>query len=442
MTAVNLGQPISEHRHETLVFPEGFLWGTATAAYQAEGNNKNSDWWKWEKENPQMISEPAGISVDHYHRYEEDLNLARELNTNFYRLSIEWSRIVPAENEIDRRELEHYANVLRACRTRGIKTMVTLHHFTNPQWFMDKGGWVSSKAPALFCAFVKTVVAEYSELVDYWVTFNEPMVYVSQGYVTAAWAPAKRNYWHAFRVFNHLVAAHRAAYKIIHKIGAEKKSDVLVGAANNLISLSTYRKHKILDNLYAYFVDLVWNHLFIAATRQSHDYIGVNYYFHQRINPGKRRLFGLIVDIREEQREMSDIGWEVYPTGFFDALLDVNRYKLPIIITENGIATKSEGRRARYIVSYVKELYHAIAAGIDIRGYCYWTLMDNYEWEKGFNANFGLVAVARPSLERTIKSGGRVYGEICKANGITHDLLRFTGHGARLDGEDSPDASV
>jgi len=430
---ITLGAPVAEHRHEKLAFPDGFLWGTATAAYQVEGNNEHSEWWRWEKENPSLIREPSGIAVDHYHRYEEDLNLAKELDTNLYRFSIEWSRIVPHEGAVDRHELEHYGNMLRACRVRGIKTMVTLHQFTNPQWLMDKGGWTRASAVRAFAEFARIVAEEYVGLVDYWITINEPMVYVSQGYVAAKWAPAKHNYWQAYRVYRHLVAAHKDVYRIIHEVGERRGIKPMVGAANNLISIETYRKHKWFDQLYAWFVDKVWNHAFIDATAGHHDYLGVNYYFHQRIRPGKGRLFGLIVDIRDEQRDMSDIGWEVYPSGLFDALLDIaDAYKLPIIITENGIATKNEDRRARYIVSYVKELYHAVAAGIDLRGYCYWSLLDNFEWEKGFDANFGLIEVKRPSLDRAIKPSARIYAQIAKENGLPHDLLRFVGHEARL----------
>lgn len=427
-----LSTPIAEHRHEKLAFPAGFLWGTATAAYQVEGGNEHADWWQWEKAHPDLIREPSGQAVDHYHRYEEDLNLAKELNTNFYRFSIEWSRIVPHENDIDRHELEHYGNMLRACKVRGIKTMVTLHQFTTPQWLIDKGGWVWRGAPAAFGEFARLVATEYADLVDYWCTINEPMVYVSQCYLTAAWSPGEHNYFKAYRVYRHLVSAHKQAYRIIHEVGEKKKLAVQVGVASNLISIATYRKHKWADRIYAWFADKVWNHMFIDATAGYHDYLGVNYYFHQRISPGKRRLFGLVVDIREEQRDMSDIGWEVFPSGLFDELLDVSGYKLPIIITENGIATSNEDRRARYLVAYVKELYHAIAAGIDVRGYCYWSLLDNFEWEKGFNAKFGLIEVKQPSLERSIKPSARVYAEMAKENGIPHDLLRFVGHEAKL----------
>ncbi len=426
------GGPIAEHRHETLAFPRGFLWGTATAAHQVEGNNSHSDWWRWEQDHPDRIQEPSGAAVDHYHRYEEDLNLARELGTNCYRFSIEWARIEPHEGDIDRHELEHYGNVLRACRVRGIKTMVTLHHFSNPQWLTDRGGWEWNGAPAAFARFTRLVAQEFCDLVDYWITFNEPMVFVSQGYVMGVWPPGKTNYLKAYRVYRHLTAAHRLSYRAIHEEAVKKKCAAQVSAANNLISLYAYRKHKLIDKIYVWFMDKLWNHAFIDATRGHHDFLGVNYYFHQRISPGKSRFFGLIVDVKQEQRDMSDIGWEVYPTGLFDSLLDMQEYKLPIFITENGIATKNDDRRARYIVSYVKELYHAIAAGIDVRGYCYWSLLDNYEWEKGFSANFGLIGVEMPSLERVVKSSARVYAQIAKENGIPHELLRFIGHEAPL----------
>jgi len=426
------GGPIAEHRHEKLSFPEGFLWGTSTAAHQVEGNNTHSDWWRWEKDHPDRVREPSGIAVDHYRRYEEDLNLAKGLHTNCYRFSIEWSRIIPHEGDIDRHELEHYGNVLRAARARGMKTMVTLHHFTNPQWLVDKGGWEWAGAPRAFGEFVRIIAEEYADLVDFWLTFNEPMVYVSQGYVMGVWPPGKVNYPLAYMVYRRLIAGHKEAYRILHEVGDRRRIPIRVGAANNLISLYAYRKHRIADKIFVWFMDKLWNHSFIDATRGYHDFMGINYYFHQRVSPGEKRLFGLMVDVKQEQRDMSDIGWEVYPTGLFDALLDVQGYGLPIYITENGIATKNDDRRARYIVAYVKELYHAIASGIDVRGYCYWSLLDNYEWEKGFGANFGLIGVEMPSQERSVKGSARVYGEIAKENGIPHELLRFIGHEAKL----------
>ncbi len=423
---------VAEHRHEKLAFPEGFLWGTATAAYQVEGNNEHTDWWQWEKDNPTRVREPSGLAVDHYHRYEADLDMAATLGTKLYRFSIEWARVVPHENAIDRHELEHYGNMLRACRARGLKTMVTLHHFTIPEWLKEKGGWEWSGAASAFRDFARLVATEYLDLVDYWITINEPMVIVSQGYVTAVWAPAKRNYFSAYVVYRHLVSAHKQAYRAIHEVAEKQKKNVLVGAANNLISLSAYNRHRFADRWYVWLMDRIWNHAFIDATKGCHDYLGVNYYFHQRIDPGKKRIMGVIVDIREEQRDMSDIGWEVFPAGLFDALLDISNYKLPIIITENGIATKNDDRRARYIVSYIKELYHTIAAGIDVRGYCYWSLLDNFEWEKGFGASFGLIEVKQPTLERSFKPSAKIYGMIAKENGIPHELLRFVGHEAKL----------
>lgn len=424
--------PVAEHRHEMLGFPEGFLWGTATAAYQVEGNNEHTDWWQWEKENPARVRVPSGLAVDHYHRYEEDLNMAKELNTKLYRFSIEWARIMPHENAIDRHELEHYGNMISACRARGIKTMVTLHHFTLPEWVKEKGGWEWAGIVRAFGEYTRLVTEAYVDKVDYWLTINEPMVIVSQGYVTAVWPPAKKNYLSAYIVYRRLVAAHKEAYKIIHKAGEARGVKVSVGAANNLISVAAYNRHRFADRMYSWFMDRVWNHAFIDATAGYHDFLGVNYYFHQRVSTGRKRIMGAIVDIREEQRDMSDIGWEVFPSGLFDALLDFSNYKLPIIITENGIATKNDDRRARYIVSYIKELYHAIAAGIDVRGYCYWSLLDNFEWEKGFSASFGLIEVKQPSLERLIKPSAKIYAQIAKENGIPHELLRFVGHGAKL----------
>ncbi len=420
------------HEHAPLRFPAGFLWGTATSAHQAEGGNRGNDWWPWEKR-PGVVAggDRSGKSVDFWNRYQEDFDAAARFGMNSHRLSVEWSRIEPREGEWNPRAIAHYRAMLQALKSRGQAPMVTLFHFTLPRWFSRRGGWASPKAVFFFERFARKAAASFGDLADLWCTENEPLVYVVMGRLLGLWPPGEKSYLQAWRVFRNLTAAHAAAYEALHEVARGAGRPAKVGVANNLISLYSYKKHSLLDGLYLSASDRIWNHEFYRETEGSHDYLGVNYYFHQRIKRGEGRFFELFVDIRGENREMSDIGWEIYPAGIFDVMQELKELHLPIYITENGIATVNDDRRVRFLVSYLKELYHAIQSGIDIRGYYYWSLMDNFEWEKGYAATFGLLAVDRKTLARTPRKSFDIYGQIARANGIPHDLLRYVGHGVR-----------
>jgi beta-glucosidase len=427
------GHPVYElapaHEHKPLRFPEGFLWGTATAAHQVEGGNRWNDWWEWEQK-PGRVSgnERSDRTCDHYHRFEQDFDIAKENFMNAHRLSIEWSRIEPRENEFDERAISHYRRVLSALRERGQVSMVTLFHFSIPAWFAAKGGWATNDATHYFERFTRKIAERLGDLIDFWCTMNEPVVYVAMSHILGMWPPGGRNYWTALRVWRNITRAHVAASDAIHEIAFDKARPARVGIANNLISMYSYRKHSLWDGLYLILSDRVWNHEFYAETARAHDFLGVNYYFHQRVDREEGRFFQMFVDIREENREMSDIGWEIYPAGIFDVMQELKELHLPIYITENGIATLNDDRRVRFIVSYIKELYHAIQSGIDIRGYFHWSLLDNFEWEKGYAARFGLVSVDFATQERRTKKSFGVYGDIARHNAITHDLLRYLGH--------------
>lgn len=442
----------SGHSHEPLKFPRGFLWGAATSAHQVEGNNRNNDWWAWEQRKGTVANgDHSGKASDHYNRFEEDFDLAQSIHHNAHRFSIEWSRIEPQEGKWDFDQVEHYRQVLKALRKRKIKSMVTLHHFTNPVWVAQKGGWVHRDTPRYFARYAAFIAEQLGEYVDYWITINEPGIYTAQAYAVSAWPPQEHSFFHGVRAYMYLAKGHRLAYKAIHaavdqsnrkrmhrkktgRSGKRRSAQVRtahVGIAKNMLSVVMYR-NRFFDYLYARFSEFVWNDLFFLMSRGSHDFIGVNYYFHHRV---KRRKGGgfIFVDVRsEEKRESSDLGWEVYAPGLFNVLLDLQKYGKPILITENGIATTNDDKRIRYIVSHVKELYHAIQAGIDVRGYFHWSLLDNFEWDKGFGPRFGLVEVNYGNFKRTPRPSAYVYGEICKENSIEHGMLRFLGHGVSV----------
>lgn len=417
------------HRHETRKFPDGFLWGTATAAYQVEGGNDRSDWWEWERV-PGRVHDGSvsGDACDHYHRYEQDFELAAAMGNNAHRLSVEWARLEPKPGVWDDAEFAHYRAVLEALRRRGMKVMLTLWHFTLPKWAADKGGWEHRSSVRWYLRFVRKAAEELGDLVDFWITVNEPVVYLSQSYLSGAWPPQKKSTFLTFKVGLRIAKAHREAYRLLHRLLDTPAAKIQVGLSKNVMSFEAYRSHSIMDHLALRFLDYWWNHAFYAATKGTHDFLGLNYYFHARLKRFVWPPTTFFAEVRRERRDVSDVGWEVNPSGIFRVLKDFEAMKLPIYITENGLATTVDDRRKRFLVGYLKELWHAIHSGVDVRGYFFWSLIDNFEWEKGYAAKFGLVEVDRKTQKRTPKGSYDVYRRICLENGIPHEMLRYLGH--------------
>ncbi|MFC1598077.1 glycoside hydrolase family 1 protein [Patescibacteria group bacterium] len=421
------------HQHEPLAFPNGFLWGASTSAHQVEGNNINNDWWEWEQKKDHVKNgDKSGIATDHYNRFTEDFELAAGMNHNAHRFSIEWSRIEPQEGKWDMNEVKHYRQVLRELRKNKLKPMVTLFHFTLPVWVANKGGWANAEIPKFFARYAEFIAKELGKQVDFWVTINEPAIYIGQAYVSVNWPPQEKSAWKAALAFKNLAKGHKLAYTAIHKQMKKQKRTAEVGISKNTLSIFSYR-NKFFDYLYVRASEFIWNELFYSLTKRTHDFIGLNYYFVQRVRRGEDGRF-IFVDVRkEERREISDLGWEVYAPGLFDVLLEFKKYKKPIYITENGIATTNDDKRSRYIVAHLKELYHAIQAGIDVRGYFHWSLLDNFEWNSGFDPRFGLLEVNYKTLKRKVRPSAKVYARIAKENKIPHSLLRFIGHGVKKE---------
>ena len=421
---------LEKHDHDPLNFPAGFLWGAATSGHQIEGNNTNSDWWHWEMENqpPHMRS---GKSADHYHRFKEDFTLAKELGHNAHRLSIEWARIEPKEGTFDQSEIDHYKEVLADLKAKGFTVMLTLHHFTNPQWLAEIGGWENGKAIEYFERFVDRVVPELRMYVDLWVTINEPGVYAFNGYLTSIWPPQKKNKFSAAKVFWNMALAHKKAYKVIHK----HEQNALVGIAHNAASFSHLHHHSIREALAVWGYDVGSNHIFFYLTgKECHDFIGLNYYFNKYVSfNGESQIPGTI-DIEETKKAVSDMGWEIRPEGIFDVIMDFSDYHKPIYITENGLASTNDDRRARFLISYLKEIYHAIELGVHVKGYFHWSLMDNFEWADGFAPRFGLIEIDYKTFKRTPRQSAYLYAEVTKGNRIPHHFMQFIGHS--IDVED------
>lgn len=392
----------------TYKFPEGFIWGAATAAHQIEGNNTNSDWWEWEQNKPterRWPEEPSGIACDSYNRYEEDFDLCTQFNSNAVRISVEWARIEPNEGEFDQNEIEHYKKVLNAAKDRGLKTFVTLHHFTNPQWFSNKKGWVNLRSPMYFARYAQKCAEEFGELIDKFITINEPQVWMNQAYGEATWPPAKNNIFLMFLVHINFIDAHRKAYKRMRK-----KTDTPIGIVKNVGWFETVGKSTLFDKILAKIGMWLTSDFFIIQLKGTLDFVGVNYYFTHRFIGGK---------IKNPDDYVSDLQWWINPLGLKFALLHLKKYKLPIYITENGLADASDMYRGKFIQDHLTACAQAIEEGVPLKGYLHWSLLDNYEWHHGFWPRFGLVEIDRKNnLQRKPRESFHYYSQICKNNSI------------------------
>lgn len=394
-----------------LKFPKGFLWGTATSSYQVEGGIKN-DWTEFYD---------AGITCNYYNLYEKDFDLIKSFYQNAYRFSVEWARVEPEEGKFNEKEIEHYQEMILALKERNITPFLTLHHFTNPIWFYEKGGWENQKATFYFSRFVEKIVNNFKNLVEFWITFNEPKILISHGFLSGEWPPFKKNIFSAARIFKNIKKSHQEVFKVIKGIN----SDLKVGIVNVNDYFEPFRKDNILDravsNVLKYFSnDIFWKDIDL-------DFIGLNYYSRNRA--GFRSPFRKSSAEKTIPSEgvFSDIGWEVYPQGIYHVLRDLKEYNLPIYITENGLADAKDQYRKDFIKDHLFYVHKAIDEGVDVKGYFHWSLMDNFEWAKGFTPRFGLVEIDYKTMERKPRSSALYYAEICKENALIANSHEY-GH--------------
>ena len=399
----------------TYQFPKDFLWGTATSAFQIEGNNKNTDWWEWEndpKKTSNYPEEKSGIGCDSYNRYEEDFDLCKNLNSSAVRISIEWARIQPSEGIFDEKEVEHYKKVLKAAKDRGMETFVTLLHFTIPIWIAKKGGWQSAKTARFFEKYAKYCAQEFGTLIDKYITINEPLVYTSMAYINGTWPPNKENLITALYVQNNLVKAHRWAYKAIKSVGAYHQ----VGIVKNIVWYEyTPSIFSSIDWLVTGLLRFMNMDLNLNAICRDTDFIGLNYYF-------TVRLKGLRMNNLDDIK--SDLGWWVNPKGLENVLLHLKKWKLPIYVTENGVADKTDRIRKDFIRDMLIACHNAMEKGVDLRGYFYWSLIDNYEWHHGYWPKFGLVYIDRENnLARVPRKSFNYYADICRSGRLKNGKI-------------------
>ncbi|MBU1110536.1 family 1 glycosylhydrolase [Patescibacteria group bacterium] len=369
---------------------KAFLYGCATSAHQVEGGNINNDWWEFEQSGLIFDGSSSNPSCDHYHRYASDLDLLKGIGGNAYRFSIEWSRIQPVSSEFSQEEIDHYHQVLDALIKRGITPLITLHHFTNPLWLSKIGGWANPKLVDYFGQYVQKVVDEYGEKLNrstgqtepiYFVTLNEPSVYLLLGYLIEYWPPQKKSLIGLIKAFRNMSRAHKLAYEIIHK----KLPNAKVSIAHHMSVLDPWRNNG-LDNIAAKVYDWLWNQSFLNQVGDKLDYIGLNYYTRQRV------AFPLKV-FPTPGKEAGFAQWEIYPEGLLRILRRLKLYKLPVIITEYGMPQEANIAPEKYLEQGIAYLKQAMSEGIDVRGFFYWSLLDNFEWREGLSKRFGLYEV-------------------------------------------------
>lgn len=408
-----------------LSFPKSFLWGAAVSAHQVEGGNHNQ-WTVWEQENARSLATQAahqygdlpswsrnkrlattpanyvsGRASDHYQRYREDFDLLEKMNMNAFRFSIEWSRIEPEEGAWKASEIAHYKEYVADLKKRGIEPVLTLFHFTVPVWFAEKGGFSKRSNVAYFVRFAEKVMSELGAQIKFVITINEPTVYASESYRQGVWPPNKQSKRAERMVLNNLAHAHNKAAKVIKNIQARAK----VSVAHN--STYVYAGDDALLSRASASISQWWvDDYFLRKVVRRCDFLGVNYYFSSRIY-GYR--------VHNPSQGTSDIGWDIAPENIEYAIVRLwDKYKLPIMITENGIADDSDELRKPWLVKTITGMQNAMQSGAKVIGYMHWSLLDNFEWAYGRWPRFGLAAVDYRSQKRTLRPSAIWLGKVIK----------------------------
>lgn len=426
-------------------FPNGFLWGAATAAHQVEGNNLNSDYWVMEHVPGSMFAEPSGDACDHYRLYRQDIQLLRELGFNSYRFSIEWARVEPEQGFYSKAALAHYRDVLLACQEYGLTPMVTLHHFSSPRWLMRLGGWGSPEVPGLFARYSEVVARELGSLMPYVCTINEANIgAVIQQIIAAAMRGEARTQAPvgvgatdtaqasvdprvasllraatAFgttpdRVKPFFMAFDADSQRIIKEAHERSREAVKAASPNSRVGITL----ALLDiqalpggeSLAAAQRDEEFDSFLPASA--GDDYLGVQNYSRRRVGPD-----GVLPN--EAGMETTQMGYEFYPEALGHVVrMAAKASGRPVIVTESGIGTSDDSRRVEFIQRTLLGLQACIAEGIDVRGYFHWSLLDNFEWQRGYGPKFGLIAVDRETQQRQSKPSARFLGEIARRNAL------------------------
>lgn len=389
---------------DTRSFPDGFLWGTATAAHQIEGGNTNNDWWAWEHRPDSICAEPSGDACDSFNRWREDLAIVASLGLGAYRFSLEWSRIEPAQGEFSEVALRHYRQQLEAALAMGIEPVVTFHHFTTPSWLAAQGGFEHPDAPALFAEFCARATERLGDVLSMACTINEPNVVALAGYRMGAFPPGVADRGRYEVVTERFCEAHRLAQSAIKAgpgsfpVGMTLSMTEFVAAPGGEARLASIRA--------------LHEDVYLDATRGD-DFLGVQCYSREVVDAK-----GLVKPTAEQRT--TQMGYEFWPGCVEHTVKRAAAWtQNPIYVTENGIGTEDDGERIEYLTEAISGAHQCIVDGVDLRGYFCWSLLDNFEWVYGYRPKFGLVEVNRSTLKRTPKASAQFFASVAKANALS-----------------------
>ncbi|MHA1200220.1 MAG: glycoside hydrolase family 1 protein [Candidatus Heimdallarchaeaceae archaeon] len=412
------------------IFPDGFLWGGAHSAYQTEGNNFNNDWYEFEQVKGNIKNgDKCGESANHYELYDQDHKLFRKLNHNTLRTGIEWSRIVPNESEVNEEELEHYHKVFESLKKNQLEGFVTLYHFTIPLWFERKGGFLKTKNLKYFEEYCEIISKNFPE-VKFWNPINEPGVVPLMSYFYGEFPPGKKSLLAYAKVYRNMMKAHALAYRSLKKHNPQSQ----VGIVKSFPYFYQKDHGKYWERKVTSALDYAYNQVAVDATikgqvpfipfaykkwlKDTSDYFGVNYYNAVYF----KFRFGIPVGMETktpDDKEITQLGYGIYPEGLYENIMRIKRvYKGPIYVSENGIGTLDDNLRQRFILKHLFEVHRAIENGADVKGYFYWSTIDNWEWAEGFEPRFGMIGIDYKTQERHIKDSAKMFAEIANKNKI------------------------
>lgn len=422
---------------DDLRFPEGFYWGTATSSHQVEGNNKNNDWWRFEQE-PGRVKDGtvSGEACDHYNRFEEDFALSEQYGHNAHRFSIEWSRIEPEEGRWDVKEVEHYQKVLESLHAHNLVPFATLHHFTHPTWFADKGGWTSKDAPDRLGRYAGYMAKQLGDAVPFWMTINEPPVLPMVSYIMGVHPPGVRDVDQGMEAMRNIQKSLATMHNAVRENAPHKPK---IGPVINM-TYAMPASDSDEDKAAAKAMDDYWNGYWLEGFRNgisgppagegeevpglkgAWDFMGLNFYS-RSVMAHSRNQMGMRQIPPPEGSECSTMGWQVYPEGLYQCLVRLKGYGVPIYITENGIGTDDDEQRISYLVRHLFQVDRAIKEGVDVRSYLHWCQQDNFEWAEGYRQKFGLFEREEGTLNRIPKPSADAFKDWAENNRVPADLV-------------------
>ncbi len=410
-----------------LKLKDDLLLGVASSATQIEGGDENNNWARFAAEGKVEDGTSPLRANDHYNRFREDIDLMAEVGVEVYRFGIQWSRIGARRGQFSDEAIAHYRDEILYMLEKGIRPLLTIHHFTNPLWFEDMGAFESKECVDCFMAYVRKVVDAFGDLVAEYITINEPNVYVTKSLFYGEWPPEKRSVSALLKAFSNMTACHMAAYNYIHEARRAKGyTDTAVSFANHLRVFAPKNPRNLWHRTAAFltswlFQDAITDAMMTGRCRlpvlrrkgirrgRYYDFIGINYY--------SRSTVSGIADGVAEDAFKNDLGWEIYPQGLIELSTALHaKYDAPVYVTENGTCDNTDAFRAKFLYDQLEQI---ACTDNPITRYYHWSFTDNFEWREGEQARFGLVQIDYETQQRTVKNSGKLYASIIRHHSVT-----------------------